>query len=237
MVSVICAYNNKELMEKVSASLKEQQDLEYELIAVCAKELGFKSASETLNYGVSKASGDIIIIMHQDIEFMDTNTVSNICNYVKKQDILFAGLAGISKESGKSCSRIFHGLDKKPAASVTDFKDPVETLSIDECFMVMSKLIAEKYKFTDFGNTWHMYGTDMCLKLAVNGIKSFIIPFSLWHKSSGNSLDKVYFDTVVKVADKYRKDYRCFTTLFGNWKTNPIHVRLKCMYRKLKLKR
>lgn len=65
MVSIICASNNKKILNNMLIkSLKIQMLNDYELIIIDAKEHGFKLAPQTLNYEAMKAKGDILIFTH-----------------------------------------------------------------------------------------------------------------------------------------------------------------------------
>ena len=86
MISIICPVTNNEILKMLLNSIKKQDYTNYELIILDSKELNFKSASQTLNYGVSKASGDILLFCHQDIEFLETNALSKIVEYSSKYD-------------------------------------------------------------------------------------------------------------------------------------------------------
>ena len=74
MISIICPVTNNEILKMLLNSIKKQDYTNYELIILDSKELNFKSASQTLNYGVSKASGDILLFCHL------LNMVLQYCN-------------------------------------------------------------------------------------------------------------------------------------------------------------
>ena len=93
-LSFICATNDKKtLNEMLISSLKKQINQDFELILVDAKELGFKSAAETLNYGASLANGKYLCFAHQDIEFVDMDAIDKIINYFNTYDFGIAGVA------------------------------------------------------------------------------------------------------------------------------------------------
>jgi len=52
--SIICAYNNKEILEKFLHSSLEKQTQKYQLILLDNAKNQFKSAAEALNFGAKK---------------------------------------------------------------------------------------------------------------------------------------------------------------------------------------
>ena len=66
MISVICIYNSRELLEKYLLKSLNIQNMDYEQILVDNSSKKFASAAEALNYGGKKASGQYLICVHQD---------------------------------------------------------------------------------------------------------------------------------------------------------------------------
>ena len=78
MISVICVYNNKEILNKyLLKSLKIQTET-HELILLDNIGGKFKSASEALNYGGKKAKGDYLMFVHQDVDLCSKTWLENV---------------------------------------------------------------------------------------------------------------------------------------------------------------
>lgn len=236
MLSLICSYNNRELLEDtLLKSLKEQSYTNYEIILIDSKAKGFLSASSALNYGAEKAKGNYLIFIHQDVYFTDKDILSKIDYFCAHNEFGIMGVAGVSLENNNRqfYSNVVHGSEKKPSGA--KFESVKETVSLDECLLVIPARVFNDYKFTDFGNTWHLYGTDYCLKMKQNSLKAYIAPLNLWHLSSGASLNECYFDTIKKLCRTYNENEIIYTA-FGTWPTKMIYLTLKCAWRKFRLK-
>ena len=68
MISVICVYNDHDVLDEYLLGSLEKQESSYELILVDNTPNKFKSAAEALNYGGNKANGKYIMFAHQDLE-------------------------------------------------------------------------------------------------------------------------------------------------------------------------
>lgn len=242
MLTLVCAYNDQSMLENIlKKSLKKQKNVEYNLIALNAEELGFSSASETLNYSEKLVPKDseFIIFLHQDIFFENEYTLYEIEKYCRKKDFGIAGVAGILKNTSglHTISNIKHGKEKSSAAEINDFSAIVEAESLDECLLIVKYEMFKNYKFHDLGKTWHLYGADYCTLMKSINKKVIVIPISLWHLSDGKSLNYNYFDSLLNLAKIYRDRYKKIYTMFGWWPTNPIILRIKIIYRKFMFKK
>ena len=237
MLSVICPYNDRSILEKeLQASLKTQRGVEYETILIDAKQYGFCSAAETLNYAGSKAKGDYLVFLHQDIFFENPNVLKQINDFCKKNEFGIAGIAGCVLENKKviTISNICHGKEHT-RVSKDKIDTPQEVRSVDECLFVIPKKIFEKIKFSNIGKTWHLYGTDYALQCRKNGYKALVFPIGdIWHLSDGYSLNINYFDSIQKLAKLYQ-DQKVIVTIFGVWPTNLLILKIKSFYRKIRL--
>ena len=86
LISIICVYNNKEILEKYLLESLKTQNEEYELILIDNRENKFNSAASALNYGGKKSKGEILIFVHQDVEFYENN-LKDIKYYFKFEKI------------------------------------------------------------------------------------------------------------------------------------------------------
>ena len=96
--SIIICWTNKELTDEAIEYLEDQglRD-EFEIIALDNRNNKFSSAAKALNYGASIAKGEILIFMHQDVFFEDSNDVSKLIGYFDKlDDLALLGVAGIN---------------------------------------------------------------------------------------------------------------------------------------------
>ena len=230
MISIICPYNDENVLNMLKDSLKKQDYNDYELILVNSKEKGFSSAAEALNFGVSISKGDILVFTHQDIELLDNNCLSKVVRYCNEYDFGIAGVAGKKVDESFCMASVVVGKNKKLGGKYVT-KEVVETQTLDECFFVIKK---ENFLgFTDYGKTWHFYAVDYSLKSIKNNRKVLLFPINIYHLSPGYSLNYNYYNTLKKVAKNY-KDIKIIATTCGTFKNN-CFLGLKCVYYKVKL--
>ena len=121
---------------------------------------------------------------------------------------------GVSeKNNGRPLSNISSGIPPKKA-----FKEKIEDIeyaqTLDELLLIIPKKIFKKYKFdSETCFDWHLYGADYCLNVKKEGYDVVILPISLYHISTGESMSLEYFKTLKKLLKKYKNDYdRIYTT-------------------------
>lgn len=235
MISVICVFNDKNAVESnLLPSLQKQTFQDYELVLIDSVKKGFKSASESLNYGGGEAKGDVFIFIHQDVVFESATVLEDIFNYSSTFEFGIAGVAGVGTDKD-SYSKICHGANKTKVSKNSQFISPVEAVNLDECLLIIPKKIFQENMFSNLGPTWHLYGADYCLKMLQQNKDVLVLPIELWHLSNGKSLNQNYFDAIKELAKKY-KNYDYIYTLFGKWPTNEYKLYIKCFYRKLRLR-
>lgn len=230
-LSFICATNDtKTLNEMLITSLKKQNNQDFELIVINAKEHGFKSASETLNYGANIAKGKYLCFVHQDIEFLNDDAVDKIIEFFSNNDFGIAGVAGETGSTKKEFavySSIIMGEERTQAGLFLSTLK--EAYSVDECVMFVKK--NQFKKFDDYGDTWHFYGVEYSLRCIKNNEKVLLFPINIYHKSSG-VLNNSFWDTLKQVAKKH-KDVKVIKSCCGNYNNNCL-ISLYCFARKLK---
>lgn len=231
VVSIICACNNQKIFKEMLAkSLEKQSFKSFEIIIIDAKEKGFKSASQTLNYGASLAKGALLIFVHQDIEFSDADSLEKLVYYGNNCNFGMIGVAGtIGDKSFAVSSTVSMGKERIIAGILNT--SVTNVYSLDECLLMCKK---EKFKgFDDYGTTWHFYGVEYSQRCIENNENVLIVPVNIYHDSYANSLDKTYFDTL-KLYCKKHKNQKLIRTCCGYFKNNSL-LPLYCAYRKFKL--
>lgn len=235
--SIICSYNDENILhDNLLRSLNNQSNVRYEIILVDGNQIKFKSAAQALNYGASKAKGSFLIFSHQDIRFLHKDTLFKLSQFCKEYSFGIAGVAGLAERNGHIApfSKIVHGESKNIVVD-TVFDQPMQAISLDECFFIIPRRLFNNFRFRYLGNTWHLYATDFLLQVTKEHYNAYIVPISLWHLSAGNSLNVNYFDAVQALSKLERNNRRIFYTLYGKWPTNFLLIRLKCFYRKSRL--
>ena len=215
-LSLVCVYNDKGILDEfLIKSLLSQQYKEYEFIPIDNTNKAFVSASQALNNGGDKASGDYIIFLHQDIMFTSPNTLQKIAGYLNDKTKLY-GVAGV-RDSNGVISNITHGPDFSPAGYVK-ITEPTLVQTLDECMFIVPREVFDKLKFDESTiNGWHLYCVDYCLSAKKVGIDSYVIPAdNVYHLSPGFSMNMSYFRILRKLVKKHSEFPVIYTTkVFG----------------------
>ena len=228
MISIICACNNEDVFKKMLLpSIKKQKYSDYEIIKLDSKSLGLKGAANTLNHGATLAKGDILLFVHQDIEFLSDEAFDQIVNYCENYDFSIAGNAGVNFGVEKVFSSVIMGLDRIQAGEKITQVKYVD--SIDECLMIIKR--DNFKKFVDY-SSWHFYGVEYSLRSREHNENVIVFPIEIYHLSPGWSLDNSYWDTLIKVA-KNHKNLKIIPTTMGQFHNNFL-LKFKIMYIKLK---
>ncbi|TFB09328.1 family 2 glycosyl transferase [Candidatus Atribacteria bacterium MT.SAG.1] len=226
MISVVCVYNNKNILENYLLKSLGNQTVNYELINIDNTQGKFKSASEALNYGGRKAKGDYIMFVHQDVDLSSNTWLKEVEKILDKLSNLgIAGVAGRSENIKGNITNIENGIPKKAAGGI-HIKEPTKVQTVDECLTIIPKSVFAKLQFDENAcNDWHLYAVDYCLSVQKIGFNSYVIPIFIYHRSPGYSISEQYYKTLKKILKKYKNYYAMVYTTMGNYSTRyPLNI-------------
>jgi GT2 family glycosyltransferase len=228
MISAICVYNNRSLLERYLIRSLNNQTVNYEAIFIDNTSGRFKSAAEALNYGGEKAGGDYLMFIHQDVFLCSHSWLRNAEALLESLRNL--GAAGVSgKEEGGmwTLTSVVHGKPLTLSGEIYAEK-PVEVQVLDECLMIVPRSVFNTLKFDEKTCVgWHLYGVDYCLTARKLGLDIYVLPLPTYHRSTGMrkpmeiilSLEahpKEYYQTLEKLLSKHKDVKKIFTTC-GDW--------------------
>ena len=237
MISVICVYNDKKILEDWLLLTLRRQNIEYEEILIDNTQNTFTSAAEALNYGGEMARGDFLMFVHQDVRLETNDWLENAEAWLKKiEHFGVAGVAGKAVEGRNQRQRgrniIQHGDPPEVSRWSNPISRPAEVQTVDELLFIVPRSIIDYHKFDETTcDGWHLYAVDFCLTVQRAGLKCYVLPLSVWHRSRGNVGTPVqavlnfgifpneYYKTLKKVLTKYKKDYCWIYTTCGAWST------------------
>ncbi len=243
MISIVCVYNNQETMDNFLLESLKDQSVEFELILMDNTKEKFKSAAEALNKGGEKAKGDYLMFVHQDIDLQSDLWLQESEKILNSLDnVGIAGVAGNPEDIETVITNIKHGEPPHRAGEV-QIDSPKEVETLDECLIIIPKQVFRKLQFdTETCYGWHSYGIDYSLGVKKIGLKVYVLPLTLHHRSTGLPIDEEYFISLEMVRKKYKKDFRRISTTTGKWSTlYPLNIqrhpffqrRLKGLLKKL----
>jgi hypothetical protein len=185
-VSVVSVYNDSKVLENCLINSLRKQDIEFEWIPVDNTSGRFHSASVALNHGFKQAKGRIILYAHQDVVFLEPNSLRQIVENVDRigPNLGWAGIAG------KDGNGIWRGLLRDRdfiAGEPFDFFQEVQTL--DELLLCTKR--DSHACFDEQLHGWHAYGVDACCSALRRGKRNYVIATSVWHASRGLNLAKL----------------------------------------------
>ena len=210
-LTLVCCYNNKEQLNNELNKTLDEQNVTCEKIFIDNTNNKFKSASQALNYGASLVKTKYVIFLHQDICFLNKDSLEDIYNYLVKYNDSIIGVAGVKKEKKGVYTSIVNGSNKKLAGEIL-ISEPTKVLSLDECLIGMNIETYNKLKFDEINfDNWHLYAADICYNADRNNINVYVIPASIWHTSTGR-LNHAFFVGIKRFKKKYKKDYNRIKT-------------------------
>ncbi|MBE3136318.1 MAG: family 2 glycosyl transferase [Thermoplasmata archaeon] len=218
MISVVCVYNDRHILENsLLSSLSAQQgNHETVLIDNCKGE--FKSAAAALNSGGKRAKGDFIAFVHQDITFGSKDSLARLESLIDQNPhVGIAGIAGM-RDSKVVISNMTHGMPPVKVGRIRVY-EPTEVQTLDECLIIIPARIYRTLQFDEVAcDGWHLYSVDYCLSVRRLGLSVLVLPCEVHHLSSGEkSMTDDYYETLAKVMDKHRDSFPSIYTTMGNW--------------------
>ncbi|MGP8022463.1 MAG: glycosyltransferase [Methanobacterium sp.] len=219
MLSIICVYNDKAVLDEYLLKSLTTQSENYELILIDNVKGKFKSAPEALNYGGNKANGDYLMFVHQDVELKSNVLLKDIEKIMNTLDNCgIAGVAGVPENEFQLKSNIQNGIP--PMLPGDEIKIPTQVQTLDECLIIIPKSVFIKYKFDENLVGWHLYSVDYCLNIKDHGFKVYVIPADVYHRSYMLHYPKEYYQILEIIFKKHRDRYKKIHTSCGVWNTS-----------------
>lgn len=236
-ISLISVYNKQSLVDEMKKSALTQKNVEVDLVLIDNSTNQFSSAAKALNHGTTKSTGDVLVFLHQDIEFLSDECLEYVYDFAVSNPEAVFGVAGVPMQSSSEKSMLsnFHaGPHKVECATITK---PEKAFTLDECLIACNKKAFEKLSFDEvICDGWHLYGADLCLQAqAFQNMTVYAIPLNVWHKSNGNA-DKSYYKCQNKLGKKYKKYFKVVKTTNGWVYTNAFKRFWQSLYRKIRYK-
>ncbi len=239
MISVVCVYNNEDILNDYLLDSLESQTADYELILIDNTENKFKSAAEALNHGGKKAKGTYIMFVHQDIDLSSDNWLKDTEKMLNSlTNIGILGVAG-NCENVKGTTTIIKDGDPPKLAGPNYLNEITESQTLDECLIIVPKSVFNILHFDEMVcDDWHLYAADYCLSIKKLGYKVYIAPIFVYHLSPGYSMSENYYLTLNKILKKHRNNYNEIFTNTGCWNTlYPLKLQRKLIPLKLGFKK
>jgi hypothetical protein len=248
MISVICVYNDSNLVQACLLKSLSEQETGCETIVIDNTQNRFKSAAAALNWGATQAAGDYMMFVHQDVALCSNSFFDGLeALLVSLPHLGVAGIAGISKRGGPFLERLDNKINHRPQERFrnvitqgperdswgTPIKAPERVQTLDECLVIIPKKVWQMMQFDEaVCDGWHLYAADYCLSVAAQGFCVYVIPKSVHHQSKGftgrGALGVIkalglhpaeYYRILGRVLKKHEENYKLIHTSCGSWST------------------
>lgn len=233
-VTLICCFNDINQFNELKASIKEQ-NADIVLLGIDNRNSDYQSCSSAYNTCLKQVKTDIVIFIHQDVLFIENNTVSTIVDsirHISGDDLV--GVAGTKFNEKRNLTNIVHDTSLYPAGKKIP-EGLTECDTLDECLFGGYTSFFIKNPFDEkLCNGWHLYCADRCLDTKSRGNHVYICGVKLIHKSKGFT-DQKFNDTFYLLCKKYRSYYPKLRTTCGESYTDPVRLNMWYLYIEIKL--
>ena len=184
MISVVCVYNDAEVLEKRLVRSLKEQTAKYELVTVDNRAGRFGSAAEALNHGGERATQEWVMFTHQDISFLSTGWLAEAERTLEK--LQRTGWVGVVGMTERGDLRAF--LVDIASLRGAPFVAPAEVQTLDECLLIHRRKQNGSPYFDTGLEGWHAYGVEACCQAIRDGDVNYVIPLPVWHDSKATNL-------------------------------------------------
>ena len=221
MISVVCVYNRKGLLERYLVESLDRQKAQHERILMDNTSGRFKSAAGALNEGGRSANGKYVMFAHQDVSLPSTEWLGQAERLLDGlTDLGIAGVAGKAEKGHRVMTNIEHGEPPKPAGQIP-ITEPAKVQTLDECIAIVPKVVFDKLGFDEaVCDDWHLYVVDYCLSVKNLHLEAYVIPMKAYHRSLGEPVPAGYFRTLEKLVKKHKAQHKTLMTGYRDWDTS-----------------
>ncbi len=226
MLSIVVVYNNKRALNEILLDGLKNQTAKFDLIALDNTQGSFKSAAEALNSGADKAKGKYIMFIHQDVELGTESWLEDVEQILDDiPDLGIAGVVGMSERGSNRMERRRGYISSRGEIWGRPIKKPEQVQTLDELLMIVPRSLFEKLKFDEERfDGWHCYGADYCLSAGQLGLKAYVIPAFIYHRSSMSNVQKI-FEYQKRLYNKHRKNYKRIYATAGDISWSKLQIR------------
>jgi hypothetical protein len=209
-ITFIVAANNREILERnllMSSCLRAPHNHE-----ILVQE-GFSSAAEAYNDGLGRSNNELLIFVHQDV-FLPEGWISKLnaaLRYLEETDPNWGvlGCWGVTK------NRHYRGHVYSSGWGIlgTEFECPEPVQTLDEIVLIFrnsSGLFFDRYL-----PHFHFYGTDICMRAAKRGMKSYAMSAFCIHNTS----------QILRLPKEF---YLCYSHIRRVWK-HDLPIQTTCI--------
>jgi Glycosyltransferase like family len=189
-VSIVCVYNNLAVRQQCLDRSIEHLDAEgsdVEYLPIDNVNGSFPCAGAALNHGASRASGDVVAFVHQDVFLHSLTALKGAAGQMMAGGFGVLGAVGI-RSDGQLVGRVRDRVVLLGDAVAS----PSEVDSVDEVlFMVPRQLLLREPLTESSDMAWHAYAVEYGLRVQRLGLRTGVADIPLTHNSLTVNLDRL----------------------------------------------
>ena len=176
-------FNNSELLERLLLRSLRAQSTGYELITVDNRKTSFPNAATALNWGASRATGDWVLFVHQDVALLAADWLSRAEESLQRLGPTgWVGIVGCTWTGEQiGLHRLCAALRGLPS------EGPAEVQTLDEALLIRRRQTNGRHYFDKKVPGWHAYGVEACCTAIRAGGTNHILSLPILHESKSGS--------------------------------------------------
>lgn len=217
-ISIICAFNNQDILEEYLLRSLAGQTLPHELLTIDTRGGGHSCAARLLNEAAKQATHEYLMFVHQDVALDSKDWLAKTARDLDALPRL--GVAGVAgSRLFRFVASVSHGVPPR-FIGPERLKRPVQVQTVDGCLMLVRR---EQFTMVPFDadtvDGWYLYVLEYCLTMKRLGRRNYVLPHHVIHQSEGPRDHSVFQGAVEKIRAKHRDHIRTIYSTIGKWKT------------------
>jgi len=193
MISIVCVWHKKDVLESVLLPSLKKQTSPYELVLIDNTKNQYPSVAAALNVGGKMCTkGKYLMFVHQDVDLISPTWLADVEPMLDSlRDLGIAGVAGASLSGGVNLASHSVGWIKSgDEEGGRKIARPERVQTVDELLMIIPKAVFSRVQFDEKRfDFMHLHGVDYCLAVAGMGLNTYVIPAYVHHRSKGSFVD------------------------------------------------
>jgi hypothetical protein len=184
----------------------------------------FSSAARAYNDAIDRSVNDLIVFCHQDM-FFPSPWISDLLHTLEGLESRDPNW-GVLGCWGATRDGQLHGyLYSTGLGMIGKPSEPIQVQTLDEIVLIVRK--SSGLRFDETLPHFHFYGTDICLRAAKQGMKSYAVSVPCIHNTYQDfNLPNEFFECCEHVRQEWREYLPIQTPCIRITRSNiPVHVR------------
>jgi Glycosyltransferase like family len=201
-VSIVCVYNDPAVRQQcldrsIQTLSNEASDVEY--LPIENENGDYPSAGAALNHGVSLATNDVIVFVHQDVFLHSLTALKRAAGQMQAGGFGLLGANGMHADG-----RLLGRVRDRVVLSGETVDQPTDVDSVDELLFMAPRSQLLNEPLTESGDmAWHAYAVEYGLRVRRRGLRTGVAEIPLTHNSLTANLARLD-DAHQAVAARYK---------------------------------